>query len=170
MRFPFNRAMAFLVLSSAVVFAAASCKKSGTGNSGATLSASVSGTAWTPNYPTAAYYATSGSQFNIVGLYYKNGDSTAFVLDFFSPVNVNQAINSDTSNIDVQYVVAKPGSTQVYDGSYMSGGHAILTVTSYDSTGHKIAGTFSGVLYNVSGGTDSVLVTNGAFNTSYSVQ
>jgi len=39
-----------------------------------------------------------------------------------------------------------------------------------DSVNHKIIGTFSGVLYNVTGGSDSLVITNGTFNTGYTVQ
>ena len=48
--------------------------------------------------------------------------------------------------------------------------HSLLTVNSWDSVNHKISGTFSGVLYNITGGSDSLIVTNGTFTSTYTVQ
>ncbi len=46
--------------------------------------------------------------------------------------------------------------------------HGTLKITSWDKTGLKIGGTYSGVIYD--GSNDSVVITNGAFNTTYKAQ
>jgi hypothetical protein len=54
---------------------------------------------------------------------------------------VNKALMSDSGySIDVQYQVSHTGA--LYDGGALAG-HTIVTITSYDSTNFKIAGTFS---------------------------
>jgi hypothetical protein len=53
----------------------------------------------------------------------------------------------------------------LFDGGPLAG-HSTLTITSYDSIGYKVGGTFSGVLYNITGGSDSLVITNGVFSTS----
>ncbi|HEV3411685.1 MAG TPA: hypothetical protein VG101_04360 [Puia sp.] len=164
MKFSCNRAFALSLISSAFLVAFASCSKSNNNNSGSGFSATVSGTAWASNYPTGGTFTSSNGEFTVAGLQIKGGDSTAFGLFFFSPVTLNQAINSSTSSVDIQYADAKTGV--LYDGA--SVGHSIVTVTSYDSTGHKVGGTFSGVLYDTSG--DSLVIVNGKFNTAFTAQ
>jgi hypothetical protein len=46
-------------------------------------------------------------------------------------------------------------------------GHVTVTVTSWDSTTHRIAGSFSAVA--LGSRYDSVIITNGAFNVTYSL-
>ena len=164
MKFSLSRALTLLVISFTFLLAATSCKKSNSSNPNGGMSASVSGTAWSANYPIAGIYSSGIGEFVIGGLQFKGGDSTVFEISVFTPFTLNRAINSDTTNDDIQYVDTKTG--QAYDGG-QSSGWSILTVTSYDSTGHKIGGTFKGVLYNVSGGSDSLTITNGSFSTSY---
>lgn len=167
MKFLCNRALVLVVISSSFLLAATSCKKSNNSNSNGSMSASVNGTAWATNYPTTGLYSSVAGEFEIAGIQYKSGDSTGFALLFLTPITLNKAISSDTASLDVGYVDVH--SQFQYDGGAIAG-HSILTITSYDSTGHKIAGTFSGVLYNVSGGNDSLTITNGTFNTTYTAQ
>ena len=54
-----------------------------------------------------------------------------------------------------------PGSLKEF---FSTPGSGTTTVTSYGSVGGNIVGTFSGKLYLVPGGTDSVTVTNGTFS------
>ncbi len=102
------------------------------------------------------------------GVQVKSGDSTAFEVAFGAPVTLNKALTSDGVIVDVGYIVEK--TQTIYDGSPVAGGHSTVTVTSYDSTGHKVGGTFSGVLYNQNNANDSVVVTNGNFSSTYLVQ
>jgi hypothetical protein len=169
MKFSSNRATVLVLITSAFMLAATGCKKSSNNGGGSgSMSATISSTAWTNNYPLVGLYSSSGSigLFEIVGLQFKGGDSTSFALEFGSPFTLNHAYSSDTSAISVAYVDTK---TQVGYGVVPGIGNAVLTITSYDSTGHSIGGTFSGVLYNISTFADSIIVTNGKFNSSYTV-
>jgi hypothetical protein len=163
-----QRTMALLVISSTFIFAAASCKKSNSGsstNNNAQLSASVNGSSWANSFPLGAVYSVGASNFQILGIQLKGGDSTGLGLIFLAPITVNQMISSDSGWVDVEYV----NSDSIFDGGHTAG-HSVLTVTSYDPVDGKIAGTFSGVLYNISGGTDSLIIANGSFTTSYTTQ
>lgn len=59
------------------------------------------------------------------------------------------------------------GNGVTYSSDAIHGGHGILTVSSWDSTGGRVAGTFNGVFYNTTTGSDSLIVTNGHFNSGY---
>lgn len=168
MKFSSNRTMALIVISSTFLLAATSCKKSNSSNnSTASMSASVNGTAWASSIPAVGIYSIAGSEFEIEGGQIKSGDSTALAVAFFSPIIVNRAVSSDTASVDVGYIDSH--TLAEYDGGNIAG-HSMVTVTSYDSTGKKIAGTFSGVLYNITGGTDSLVITGGVFNSTYTAE
>jgi hypothetical protein len=158
---------AFFAVSAAFLLTVTSCKKSSSSSGSSQLTATISGTAWASNIPVQGIYSTAGSAFELVGGYYKSGDTTALALQFSTPFVLHTAISSDTAGVDVGYINAS--TLAQYDGGAIAG-HSILTVSSWDSVNHKISGTFSGVLYNTSGGSDSLIVTNGAFSTSYTVQ
>lgn len=166
MKLSFNRSSAFL-LAAALVLSIAGCSKSGGSSSGNSMSASVNGNAWSNSFAMISFY--SGSMFDIVGEQFKGGDSTSFSLGFVSPITLNKAISTDTATFIIGYTDIKAGVETGY-GAVPGLGKAVLTVTSYDSTGHHIGGTFSGVLYNISTFADSVIITNGKFNTSFIVQ
>jgi hypothetical protein len=168
MKFPYKRALALALVFSGILLAATSCKKSNNNNSAnGSMTATVNGTAWSNNLGTVGLYTIIGGQFGIAGGQLKSGDTTAFELSFVSPIALNQTISSDTSQILIVYSDNK--TQQAYDG-YFGIGYSLLTITSYDSTGHTVGGTFSGVLYNSTNSNDSVVVTNGKFNTSFTAQ
>jgi hypothetical protein len=170
MKFSCQREMTFAVITSAFMLVAISCKKSSNSNnnnsSNGSISASINGSAWANSFPIIGAYSTGSGNFDFEGIQLKGGDSTGMALAFLSPTALNQAISSDSGWVDIEYVAPKQ---VLYDGGQTSG-HSILTVTSYDPTSLKIAGTFSGVLYNISGGSDSLVVTNGSFNSTYTSQ
>jgi hypothetical protein len=172
MKFSSNRALALVVISSAFLLAAAGCKKSSSSNSGGSgsMSATVAGTAWNNSFATVGVYTSipgSGGSFEVVGIQIKSADSTAFELLFSSPFALNQPVGTDSSSLVVAYTDSKSLSSY----TALAGlGNAVLTVTSYDSTGHTIAGTFSGSLYNTGNYSDSIVVTNGKFNSAFTVQ
>jgi hypothetical protein len=144
-----------------------SCKKSNSSSSSGQVTATIGGTAWSSNVPTVGVYISNASTFEIGGEYIKSGDSTALAISFLAPFILNAPISSDTAGVDVGYVNA---TTQAeYDGGSVAG-HSLLTINSWDSVNHKISGTFSGVLYNITGGSDSVVVTNGTFTSVYTKQ
>jgi hypothetical protein len=169
MKLSFNRAMVFILISSASILAFTNCSKSNSNNSSsAGIAATVGGSAWASNFPVEGVYSTVGGVFLVAGVQVKGGDSTGFEVGFGTPVTLNKALTSDGVIVDVAYLVEKTQAT--YEGSPVSGGHSTVTVTSYDSTGRKVSGTFSGVLYNENNANDSVVVTNGTFSSTYQVQ
>jgi hypothetical protein len=157
--------MALFVIPTVMLLSAPGCKKSNSSSNGS-FTATVNGTAWVSNIPETGALITITNIFDLGGIQYKNGDSTAIGLTFSSLSQFSQPINSTDSaaQIDVTYVDIK-ARTQ-YDGGLLTG-HSTITITSYDSLAGKIAGTFSGVLYNISGGSDSLVITNGIFNTTF---
>jgi hypothetical protein len=161
----------FVCLASASIFflvISVGCKKSNSNNGvSGQVSASVNGTAWANNVSTQGVYATSAGEFQILGASYKSGDSTGIVVTFTTPFTLGNPMNSDTGYVDVAYLDTK--TQQEYDGGFIAG-HSILTVSSWDSTNLKVAGTFSGVLYNITGGSDSLVITGGTFNSVYTKQ
>jgi hypothetical protein len=163
-----NRFLPLVVLPGTFLLAVSSCSKSNNSTSNGSMTASINGTAWTANAGYSGEYIVAENLFDIAGAEIKSSDTTAFQITIYSPITVNKSFNSDTtSTIDVQYQVTGTGA--LYDGGALAG-HSILTITSYDSTNFMIAGTFSGVLYNVNTGTDSVTVTGGTFSTSFTLQ
>ena len=146
------------------LFTAAGCSKSSNSSSSAGVSATVAGTAFNPS-ATVGFFTQSSQYWVLTGYNIKSGDTTALELDIFEPLKVNTPFNTINTNLSIYYYV-NGSSGKTYSASpFNPSGNATMTVTSLDTAGHKIAGTFTGTLYNTS--TDSVVVTNGKFNTSY---
>lgn len=137
---------------------ATSCKKSNSGSSAA-VTATVGGTAFTPA-TSAAAYATVSKYFDIAGYTAKGTDTTLLDVSFSAPVTVNKVLGP-ADGVFVQYTSSGK--------SYISGQAwgAALTVTSLDTVNHKIAGNFTATVYNLSNGSDSLMLTNGKFSSSY---
>ena len=150
------------------------CSKSNNNNSSSTsISATVGSSSYSSSTYAAGIYSTDSSYFGLLGMQVVNKDTTFFTLDFSGPVVLNQQITTATNANSFLTVGYQPNGAfgNYYGASYydFGQGSAIVTVTSYDSTGHKIAGTFSGVLYNELNSSDSVIVTNGKFSTNFTV-
>ena len=140
------------------------CKKSSSSTGSGTFSATVSDTAFTPG-DVAGIYVSADQAWSILAYQIKAGDTISFDINIYLPFTVNQPIAPNFSNILYQNAMGEP--------YYNAIGHTpnlAITVTSVDSVNHNIAGTFSGSLYDENGSGDSVVVTKGKFNTSYSVQ
>jgi hypothetical protein len=150
-----------VLASCSFLFIATGCKKSNSGSSAA-LSATISGTAFQPA-ATQAVYNQSLAYIAIVGAQINSGDTLNFELDIPDTVSLNK-VSTFAGGSDMLYMHTKTGIW--YDG-YNLNAHGSVTVTSWDKTGHKIGGVFNGVL---TGGPDSVAVTNGTFNTAYTLQ
>jgi hypothetical protein len=145
-----------------------SCKKSNSSNTtNQQISATINGTAWVNTLPIQSFYDTAfEDMFNINGISVKSGDSTEVSMFFYPPFPLNTPISSDTTSLEINYT--ELNTSQVYTGGGPAG-HSLLTVSTCDTVNHKISGTFSGILYNITGGSDSLIVTNGAFNSSYTI-
>jgi hypothetical protein len=167
MKFSCNRATAFIVIATALLLAAGSCKKSNSSASNPGMSATVNGNAWSSSNAVVGVYFSGGSDFNIAGVQLNSSDTTQFTLIFYTPITLNQTVSSDTSQVVIAYLDGKTGAAY---NAIAGGGQALITITAYDSVGSRIGGTFSGVMHNINNPSDSLVVANGKFNTSFQVQ
>ncbi|WP_188928000.1 hypothetical protein [Puia dinghuensis] len=142
-----------------------SCKKSNTNS--AAISANVGGVGFSSSV-TTAWYSTDSTIFELGGYSINNHDTVVMSIIIQPPFTLNTAISSNATGFPVAIDYYHLNGKDYYAG--YGTGHASLTVTSLDSTNHKIAGNFTGTLYNTLANNDSVVVTNGNFNTSYIVQ
>jgi hypothetical protein len=155
----------FIIGSFSLVTATVGCKKSNSssGANGA-MTATVAGVGFAASATTTqAIYSSAYRQFDIVGVQIKSGDTTAIELTWNAATKLNFPIASDTSTLETSYFDSKTQAS--FDGGDLPG-HSIITLTSWDSTNLKVAGTWSGVMYGITG-TDSIVVTNGTFSTTY---
>jgi hypothetical protein len=153
--FALSAVSAFLLISTG-------CKKSNNGNSAA-VSATIAGTSFNPSFTGAVYFKSN--QYFDLGGYSVTGKDTAFLdISINTPFTVNKVLDNNTL-VTINYIT---GGKDYLTGYQV--GTAALTVTSLDSVNHKIAGTFTGTLYTYGGSNDSVIVSNGRFNTAYTVQ
>jgi hypothetical protein len=154
-----------LLAGATLFFVVTGCKKSNDGSGGSGVSATVAGTAWQSQYVTGvnAYGYTL-----LTGYYGKSGDTSMFGISIEDSVKVNQPDSLYLTSLSYTKSDQTTYSGGYFIANYSS--HGIVTVTSWDKNAHKIAGTFTGVLYNGNYSTDSVKVDNGHFNTTYTVQ
>jgi hypothetical protein len=144
------------------------CKKSSNSiSSNSAFSAIVDDTTFTPaTNGTGAVYTSLGKQFDIYSYLLRSKDTVSLDVSIFEPFTVNQPIDPTANASSILYYdfTGEP----FFNGVGM--GKTTITVTSLDTVNHKIAGTFSGNLYENNGSGDSVIVANGTFNTTYLVQ
>jgi hypothetical protein len=134
------------------------------------VTATISGTNFSTGQ-TDGFYTRSGANWDISGLSIKSNDTVVVEAMIFAPFTLNQPFNTDTTNMTLLYYTNGSTGKQYGVGSYWFGagsGLAVMTVTSLDTSAHKISGTFSGSLY--SSASDSIQVTNGKFSSSYTVE
>jgi hypothetical protein len=148
----------------ATLFFASSCKKS---NSSSGASGQLSATVGANSFqPTLVVALDNQGHVGIAAIQVKNGDSlfmTVFVPD---TAKAGQTVALSTYG-DGAITYNNSTGTVTFD-SFEADSHGTITVSSFDKTNKKVAGTFSGVLYS-SINTDSVKV-NGQFNTAYITQ
>lgn len=94
------------------------------------------------------------------GLQLKSGDSVEVLISFEDDSPLNTPL--DFSNAEISYGDTK--GTFDFESSNLHS-HGSVTLTGLDTKNLLVAGTFSGVLYDT--GADSVVITNGSFNTKY---
>jgi len=142
-----------------------SCKKSSNSNSNNAISATISGTGYAPA-TTVMYYSTDSSLFEFSGFTLKTGDTSALVLmiSTSTPFAVNKPI-TDPNYVLLDYT----HNDKDYWNGY-SPSHFAATITAWDSVNHKVQGTFSGTLYSDYNSNDSIVISNGNFNSAYIVQ
>jgi hypothetical protein len=147
-----------------------SCKKSSSSPS-TSMSASVNG---------ASFQATNTSgvdlklwnQLTITGFYLpKSGDTALIDINIPDTVIKNETLNNaNGSSVSIDYY-PQLGNGYSYLADAALANKVNVTINSIDTTGHRVSGTFNGVLYGGSATIfDSVTITNGQFNSSYIVQ
>jgi len=150
----------FLIVVSTTFFTT-SCKKSSGGSSG--ISATINGSGFNPGQTQAVDLQ---GHITAAGISVSGKDTTGIAVEFNDTVSVNKAQDIFASD---NVIVTYTAKGAVYD-SWSDHAHGTLTVSTLDKTGKKIAGSFSGVLYNSYGNgstSDSIVVTNGTFNMTY---
>ncbi len=141
-----------------------SCKKSNSpSGAAAQISATIGGNSFQPNLVVAL---DNAGHVGIAAIQIKGSDSlfmTVFVPDT-AKAGQTVALSADG---DGAVTYNNSTGTITFD-SFEADSHGTITVSSFDKTNKKIAGTFSGVLYS-SINTDSTKV-SGQFNTAYITQ
>lgn len=149
-----------------------SCSKSNDVNDGATprgITASINGAPFRAFQSAAGFYA---NYYAVGGAGMVSGDSVFLTVYVATPVAPGQQISTDDNGFaEIDYVIHRNNipfaSYSAYQGQK---GPAYYTVTAIDTIKRTIRGTFSGALTRngwVDGAPDSIVVTNGAFNTSF---
>jgi hypothetical protein len=132
-----------------------------------TVTATLGSTSYAPTLTEAIYSPVTYSTFIVLGI--QPGKDTNYLrielpltgFTIGTPFSSDTATASGVTWFDSQ-------RTFEYDAVFGNGAsHSLINVTSWDSVGRKVAGTFSAVLYNINSAGDSIVLTNGTFNTSY---
>ena len=105
---------------------------------------------------------SNGTELALDGYPVNQGDTSQVHIVLLSDIKVGQPDSFQNSS-----VLYTAGDGITYSGEAIHGGHGSLTITSWDSTAKRIAGTFDGVFYNVTTGSDSLTISNGRFNSAY---
>ncbi|HLX66906.1 MAG TPA: hypothetical protein VKR41_07910 [Puia sp.] len=166
MRFIVSRLTAMVAIP-AIFLVIPSCSKSKNNGSNGSMTASINGTAWKANYAVGGSLIVAANTFELAGAQIASGDTTEFSLTFYTPIQVDMAFSSDTASLDIQYSDLKTGA--LYDGGSLAG-HSMMVISTYNTANSQIAGAFSGVLYNVTNGNDSITVSDGTFSAPFSMQ
>ncbi len=162
---PFARAIACSALLFLFITA---CKKdnNSTPTPGTTtgISATVNGNS---AFQSTAVSADSGISYEgyiiLVGTQLLSGDTVSMEVDLTDTIEVNKPCAFKNGS-GLSYYSTKAGKG--YHGDPVDG-HGTVTITSLDPVSHKIQGSFSGTLIN---DTDSIVVSNGTFNSTYQVK
>ena len=146
-----------------IIIAGSSCKKNnGNSSDGSGISAILGTQGFQSSYVIGEF---DQSTLALNGFSVKPQDTSVVYIGILSSIKINQP--DPLSNSEVWY--GKQDGT-IYTSGSLFGGHGTLTVTSWDTAGKKITGTFSGIFYNTHNSNDSMAVASGHFNTTYVLQ
>jgi len=154
-----NRLVCFALLSIFIILLTISCSKDSTTHNPNNISLTIGSQTL---QSTRISGASSSTELALDGYPVSQGDTSLVHITMLTDIKTGQADSFQLSSI--WYTTAN-GIT--YSGEAIHGGHGILTVTSRDSTAGRISGTFNGVFYNTTTGSDSVIITNGRFSSGY---
>jgi hypothetical protein len=155
--------MRYTVAALLLLLIIAGCSKN---NNSSSSSGSFTATIGTTSYQgttTLGAYSYGLGELAIVSYSMHPNDTSAFQVTMPWPKTFNQTLPTD-SLLSLSYTAK---GTE-YD-AYSTEGQLQLTVTSIDSIGHKIAGSFTANGHSTANFNDSVVITNGKFSTSYNV-
>ena len=159
--FAFRPVVFSIVASCMLIIFVTSCKKSNDSNT-PTFTAKIGGTAYNSSY-TYAYYFTPQSLIFIEGLEMRSGDSVFLTLVVPDSANVNSKLSFNEASL--HYSTYRGAFNYI---GYRAPSHGTVTFSTWDKTSKRIAGNFSGVIYDYFGNyNDSLVVTNGQFRASY---
>jgi hypothetical protein len=132
-----------------------------------TLTATVGGVNYAPGLTEAVYSPVTYSTFAVLGIQ-TGKDSTFLRVELpLTGFTVGTAFSSDTATTS-GLTWFDSQRTYEYDALFgNAASHSLINITSWDSAQLKVAGTFSGVLYNINNASDSIVISNGTFSTSY---
>jgi hypothetical protein len=146
------------VIALTLSIAITSCKKDkDDSGSSVQFSATVNGTAFKPNLVTAAEL---GDYIVVMGYEYKSGDTALIELTLPDTITVNSKLTFDDA-AGLDYYKGKVNYGNWGDS------HGTVSFTTVDKSTKKIVGSFNGVLYKPNNTTDSVVIKDGTFNTTY---
>lgn len=154
-----NLSLRLLTVATLALISATACKKDKDSDESGKLSATINGTAYKPTSVAAIDYS---GYITIAGLQIASGDSLVLSLDIPDTAHVNNPI--DVYSGGITYTKTKNDITYTAIGN---NSHGSTTLTSWDKTNKKIAGNFNGVIYVLGSSSDSIVVANGQFNTTY---
>jgi hypothetical protein len=166
-----NLSVFALSATAALVLVSTGCKKSNDSASGFSLSATIGASAWAATATPGQYagvYERDNLLFDVAGMRRTSQDTSTLYLILPLVAKPGMTVSSDTSVLTITY--SPNFARSIYMAQYGFGGHALVTMTTQDTVNHKIAGTFSGTVYNLANASDSLVITNGKFSTTYVVQ
>jgi hypothetical protein len=154
-----------IVLCCSTLVLALGCSKSSNGlPTDGTMSATAGGATFNAAQ-VAGVYSKSLNFMAVLGYTIHSNDTTGFQIQFAYVPPVGITFSSDSTATGLTYFT--PGKR--YD-AFRGQGKVVLNLSIADTVKHVLAGSFSGTVYNDINLKDSVIVTNGKFNSSYSVQ
>jgi hypothetical protein len=133
-----------------------------------TMTATVNGGTYNAVSYVVAGYLSAYGQLIVQGDSIRGTDTTEIQVAMPYIPTVNVPITTDSSQyVGLSYKM--PGKE--YDAYFdLTNSHGSITLSGEDTVNHRVAGTFSGVLYNIVNSNDSLVIINGAFSSTYSVQ
>jgi hypothetical protein len=156
----------------AVAVLAFSCKKdkhtdpADKGTLSAVLSAgTLFGTSFQSSVPVSQYAIRANQQFEILAFAISGKDSIQLDMTFPDTLTVGRPFN-DPSGTQFMLQLFRRDSSANYTSYYCKAPSTTITITSWDKTAGKIAGSFSGKIAPVPT-RDSITITNGVFDTKY---
>ncbi|HVU96253.1 MAG TPA: hypothetical protein VHE34_13575 [Puia sp.] len=155
--------MKYRVAAFLLFFSFAGCSKSNNNSPSGSFSATIGPTSYQGTTTLGAYSYGLG-ELAIVSYSQRTNDTSAFQVTMPWPAKAfNQVLPADTL-LTLSYTAK---GTE-YD-AWSTEDQLQLTITSIDSIGHKIAGSFTATGHSAANFNDSVVITNGKFSTSYNV-